>query len=378
MVKSGDFVAELDSSNIDLQLKQQEITVNSAKSKLATEKSNYESAIEEKNEFLDPHAGVYLRDITKAQNAKAKTHTTVSQAKQFYNHSKKLNDKGYITLTQLEQDKNTYREAEMADRLANIEIELLKIGRKRKLTDLDTKIEAARVAVENAKTNLEIDTAELKKIKKMQDNCTIRVPFGANGEVIKGEIVYPDRYDHFTDRKVVMEPGTKISAKQSVALIPDPSKMQVNGKVSESKIVHVDVDQEVEIILDAQAKQKLKGKVKSVSQFVQKDRWGNSGVNNYQVIVSISDPPEIIRSGMNASIRIIIKREENVLQIPLQSMMEIDEEIYCIVKKGESWEKRKIKTGTISSDSACVLEGLEEGEQVVLNPRAFENLVEGQ
>ncbi len=133
--------------------------------------------------------------------------------------------------------------------------------------------------------------------------------------------------------------------------------------------------QEVEITLDARSDSPLKGKVVSVSQFAQKDRWESSGVNKYQVKVSIDSPPKYIRSGMNASIRIVVEKKTSALQIPVQAMMEVDDDVFCIVRKGDSWEKRKIETGTISSDTACVLSGLTKGEEVVMNPRAFEALV---
>lgn len=365
-LKEGDIVAELDSASIDLSLKTSEIAVNSADSKLATEKSAFESAKEEKLEFLDKR-GVFFRDKTKAENAIATAATKVLQAEEYLKSSKKLQAKGYITQKQLEQDNNTLIESRKALDLARIELELLERGKKRKLIEFDAKIEAARVAVENAKTTLDINKKELENYQKMKENCTIRVPKG-----VEGKIVYPDRWDHYTDKKVVMEPGTKISAKQSVALIPDPKYMQVNGLVSESRIVHVKKGQTVEITLDARSDKPLRGKVANVSQFVQKDRWQSSGVNKYKVVVSIDDPPEYIRSGMNASIRIVIEKKASAVQIPVQAMMEVDDEIWCFVKNNDNYEKRKIKIGTISSDTVCVESGLEEGEEVVMNPRAFE------
>lgn len=368
-VQPGDVVAELDSANIDLNLKTQEIAVNTAESKVATEQSAYQSALEEKAEYFDQR-GVYFRDRTKSENAIATAKTKLLQAEEYLRFSEKLRAKGFITENQLAQDYTTFEEAEKAYELAVIEFELLERGKKRKRIEFDAKIEAAKVAVENAITNLEIDTKELEKIRKMKENCTIRVPLK-----VEGKIVYPDRYDHYTDKKVVMEPGTKISAKQSVAVIPNPKFMQVNGKVSESRIVHVKVGQDVEITLDARSDKPLRGKVVSVSQFAQKDRWGAPGVNKYQVKVSIQDPPSYIRSGMNASIRIVIEKKPDALQIPVQAMMEMNDKIYCIVKQGEQWELREIETGTISSDSACIQSGLKEGEKVVLNPRAFKQLV---
>lgn len=370
-VEEGDIVAKLDSSNIDLQLKTQQIAVNTAKSKLATEQSNFSAAKEEKSEFFDPQQGVFVRDMIKAENELSKSVTALKQAEQYLGHSQKLRDKGFIRLTQFEQDQNAVVETKQRVKLGRIEIELLKRGRRRKEIDFDAKIEAARVAVENAKTNLEIDTRELEKMQKMQANCTIRVPKG-----VKGKIVYPDRYDQFTDKKVVMEPGTKISAKQSVAIIPNPKYMQVNGQVSESRIVHVKKDQDVEITLDANAKTTVHGKVISVSQFAEKERWDSSGVNKYRVLVSIVDPPKFIRSGMNASLKIVVERKDAVLQIPVQGMFGEKDKTFCIVKAADdTWEKREVECGTISSDYACIKSGLTLGEQIVLNPRAFLGLI---
>lgn len=369
-VEEGDIVAKLDSSNIDLQLKTQQIAVNTAKSKLATEQSNFSAAKEEKGEFFDPQQGVFFRDMIKAENELNKAVTALKQAEQYLEHSQKLRDKGFIRATQFEQDQNNVEETKQRVKLAKIEIELLNRGRRRKEIDFDAKIEAARVAVENAETNLEIDTRELEKMEKMQAHCTIRVPEG-----VAGKIVYPDRYDQFTDKKVVMEPGTKISAKQSVAIIPNPKFMQVNGKVSESRIVHVKKGQDVEIALDANSKAAIQGKVISVSQFAEKERWDSSGVNKYRVLVSIADPPAFIRSGMNASLKIVVEKTEAVLQIPVQGMYGEKNRMFCIVKVGDKWEKRQVECGTISSDYACVKSGLIKGEKIVLNPRGFLRLI---
>ena len=78
---------------------------------------------------------------------------------------------------------------------------------------------------------------------------------------------------------------------------------------------------------------------------------------------------------MSAKVTILSEECEDVLQIPLTSVIRKDGNSYCIVKNGESGLKvRSIEIGTPNLTHALLVSGLREGEEVVLNPYSFTDL----
>ena len=74
---------------------------------------------------------------------------------------------------------------------------------------------------------------------------------------------------------------------------------------------------------------------------------------------------------MSAEVEVILARHEDVLTIPIAAVVETEDEDFCWVQTADGAQKRSLKLGDTNDVFNVVLAGLKEGEQVVLNPRAF-------
>ena len=60
----------------------------------------------------------------------------------------------------------------------------------------------------------------------------------------------------------------------------------------------------------------------------------------------------------------------DVLQIPMQSVVQIGSDFYCWVLIGTKLERRKLKIGDSNDTDIEILDGVEENELTVMNPRS--------
>jgi multidrug efflux pump subunit AcrA (membrane-fusion protein) len=93
-------------------------------------------------------------------------------------------------------------------------------------------------------------------------------------------------------------------------------------------------------------------------------------VVKYDTIIELP-PGEGLKPGMTAEVEVIMARHQGVLTIPTSAVVETKKGYACWVVTAEGIERRKLSLGD-SSDMFIVVEaGVEEGEQVVLDPLAY-------
>ena len=97
-----------------------------------------------------------------------------------------------------------------------------------------------------------------------------------------------------------------------------------------------------------------------------------STTNSAPVQVRIMDPDESVVIGFDVDVSIDTERLENVLVLPVAAVTTEDGENYVFVYDPEerTVSKRSVTLGLASDDAYQVLDGLSDGEQVVLNPKA--------
>ena len=93
-----------------------------------------------------------------------------------------------------------------------------------------------------------------------------------------------------------------------------------------------------------------------------------SDVKYFEGIVRLENVPSGLRPGMSAEVRIALPRVENVLTVPSDAVRFENGHDYCFVANEEGLERRAVKLGQVTSDLSEITEGLEEGDQVVINP----------
>lgn len=96
----------------------------------------------------------------------------------------------------------------------------------------------------------------------------------------------------------------------------------------------------------------------------------------YMTTITILDPPEGIKPGLTAEARIMVNEIRDALILPVQSIFEYGGKTYCITFEDGKWEKHEIKTGATNDKEVVVLDGLKEGDRVVLGAWAHRDKVD--
>jgi HlyD family secretion protein len=175
-----------------------------------------------------------------------------------------------------------------------------------------------------------------------------------------------------------------------IMVIADLREMEVQVNVDENDIVSLAKGQTAEIEVDALLGQPLKGVVYEIASSANVSAAGSTEQKTeFEIKISITDPPKTLRPGMTASADIITKVNENALSVPLQSVAvrTVDQltmkgekrkdaegrfkadrdgfvEIVFVIEKGKAIAKQ-VETGIQSDDLIEVLRGLDEGAEVV-------------
>jgi HlyD family secretion protein len=175
-----------------------------------------------------------------------------------------------------------------------------------------------------------------------------------------------------------------------ILVIADLSEMETQVNVDENDIISIAVGQHAEIEVDALLDQVLTGVVAEIASSANTAAEGsNDQKTEFEIKISIVDPPETLRPGMTAAADLFTKTNENALSVQIQSVAvrtmdqlvlagesrEDAEKIYTAdrdgfveivfcIEDGKAVAKQ-VTTGIQSDDLIEILAGLDEGEEVV-------------
>jgi multidrug efflux pump subunit AcrA (membrane-fusion protein) len=131
--------------------------------------------------------------------------------------------------------------------------------------------------------------------------------------------------------------------------------------------------QRATIRVDAHSSKLFNGRVKSVATVASQAEFFSSDVKVYPTMVSIDESVVNLKPGMSAEVTIVAEESsEPVLTIPIQSVVgsiAMGSKRKCYVLEDSQPKERDITIGRSNDKMVEVVEGVEEGEQVVLNPR---------
>jgi RND family efflux transporter MFP subunit len=159
--------------------------------------------------------------------------------------------------------------------------------------------------------------------------------------------------------RVTALPSTKATP---VLSLTNFESFYVDIDIKETDIPFITVGQEATILLDALPDQTFAGRITTIDSLgIQK-----AGVVNYTVKILLTDTHPDIRHMMTATAEIQITEQPNVRSIPPAALKEQDGAKGAHVYTAGTTEWRPILIGTRGDKWIEVLDGLEEGEEVVI------------
>lgn len=401
MVKAGDLLCELDSALLVDKEKQQQIQVTQAEAELKQAEENvaiqktqndsdnsaallaYELAKLDLEKFLK---GESQRDINVKQGAITKAREDLQRAEETFEFSKRIAKKGYKNQNDVEADRINVVKAQIDLEIAKEDLAVEKdYVQKRKERELKAAVEEkerdqervrrkgiATLAQYEAKLKAgqltyEVESSELERFREQIKACKLIAPQN-------GQVVYANQDNgRRGNGEDVIEEGTEVRERQAIIQLPDFSLMKVDARIHESKISLIREGLPVDIRVDAFPEQTYLGEVDQVSSVPISSNWMRPDLKEYKASIKIvPNGADItkLKPGLTAEIEIRIEERDGVLQVPVQSVITIGTQHYIFVlgSDGEA-VRRLIKIGQTSDTTIEILDGVQEDEEVILNPR---------
>ncbi|WP_448593805.1 efflux RND transporter periplasmic adaptor subunit [Thermoflexus hugenholtzii] len=250
-------------------------------------------------------------------------------------------------------------QAELQAEIARLQYEKLKAGAR------PEQLEAARaqlaqaqaslarlqpdaLTVERTRLQLEQARLQLEQARRRLEQATLLAPF--DGTVIA----------------VNIEIGQVVGAgvPGGAIVLADLSDLYLDLTVDEVDVVRLKEGMPVEITLDALPGRSFRGHIDAIAPAATEA----GGAATYRVRVVLDERDPVLRAGMSATVEIEVERRENVLLVPNAAVRRDRETGRAFVYRmvGDRVEEVEIRLGAQGESESEVLEGLREGDRVVL------------
>jgi multidrug resistance efflux pump len=404
----SDLIVELDDSGLQDQLKTQKIALDLAEANKISAEENYKIIVSQnQSDIQTKQTALELAkiDLEKYQNGdfpqslkdvEGRIKVAESDAEQQRDRAawaQRMLKKGYYTVSQADSEQSKLQSCELS--LAKVLEErrvLTDPGyglKKRTETDLKNKLVQAKDELERA-----IGQAHAKEVTARTDRETKKSVYEQEktryedivAEIKKCKIMAPQdgivvyyvpeqaRYGGGSQQSIVAQ-GEPVREGQKLMQIPDLKHMLVNTKVHEAMVSRVHKGQPALVRVDSFPDRPLHGQVDSIATISSQQDFMSADVKVYTTKVAIDEIIEGLKPGMNAAVTITIGDVlEHVLTVPIQAIVgsaEMGKRRKCFVLTPEGPVERDIVVGMSNEKMAEIRDGLQEGEEVVLNPKAI-------
>lgn len=355
VVEPGDVLVRLDTKRIDDAISLHKTDSHTARATLERTKADVAQAeIAEK---------AYLEGRYKSQRQSFEREVKIAErnlrtAREMLAHSKTMFSRGYINELEVEGNSFTVRQAELERDVKATQLDVLE--RYTKAMELETirgNYKASHAKLKADISGLAMDEGRRDRAIAELEHCVVKAERG-------GMVIYPSAAA-WKDTPDVTE-GANVRKDQVLLLMPDLSKMQVKVGIHESMIDRMSIGLAARITMSDMT---LDGSVRKVASIAQPAGWWTGNVVKYETIIEIPET-QGLKPGMSAQVEVVLAEYEDVLTIPVAAVVETEDEELCWVKTADGPERRPLVLGDGNDVFIVVEDGLQEGDEVILNPRA--------
>jgi HlyD family secretion protein len=354
-VKRGDVLAILDSSDYEELLRIQKMAVERSAADHVQASLDLEIAKLAVREFEE---GTLRETIEDFEGRILLARSDVERVKDRVAWAHRMGEKGYIPAATVSSEEFKLSQFSLGLTQQESAFELFKKYTAPKTSKiLKGSVTAAETTLNYQSLRLARNRERYALLEKQVDHCTIRAPHD-------GFVIYANN----TDRQVYIEAGMSVRQRQQLFFLPDLTEMEVVTMLHESIVDKVTPSMRAHVQFEGIGNRSVEGHVISIAPMTTFN-W-LTDVSYFQGIVKLENVPEGLKPGMSAEVEISMPRRENVLAVSSEAIMIDHGYDVCFVVHEDSLERRQVKLGKTTRELVEVTEGLQAGEQVVLNPQA--------
>ncbi|MEM1127933.1 MAG: efflux RND transporter periplasmic adaptor subunit [Bacteroidota bacterium] len=315
VVQAGEFVAELDRSELTTKLQEAEIEVQKAQSQFT--QAQLDSALA----------------LSKARDNLVDLRYAMEEAR-------------------IKRDQSVY-EPPSVRRQADIDYEKAARTLDRSTANYETEVQQATAKMAEAEATLRQAQNGLTGLLTILNEFTVLAP--ENGMVIY-------RRDWRGER--LTEGGSIRAWDPVVAELPDLSLMESVAYVNEVDIQKVQPGQTVEMTLDAMPDTRLTGVVSDVANIG--EQRPNSDAKVFEVRLLVNEADSTLRPGMSTGNTILVAQAADVMSVPLETIHTTDSLTYVFVRRGRLL-RQEVRLGFLNENEAIVEAGLSLDDDIYLS-----------
>jgi len=305
----------------------------------------------------------------------------------------KLLEKQYVSATEKQANELEAQSLTIQKEQAEVNLELFKrydfpkqveqllsnyveAGRQleRTYAECRSRMAQAQARLSMTKSRFQEQDEQVRELVQQIEYCTIKAK--APGLVVYGTGGEADFFRAMRGRggmgSGIVAEGEVVSEGQVIVSMPDTASMVAEIGVHETEVDKVRSGQPATIVMDAFPDKVLQGEVLEVAPLPDEQRgWMNPDLKVYKTLVKIDGTHDFLRSRMSCKVQILVNRFEEVIVVPIQVVSNRSGKKVCFVIAPQGPQERVVRTGAFNDTFVQVVEGLQEGEEVLLNPPLF-------
>lgn len=404
LVKEGDLLVELDSSNLEDALVDQEITLqnreasyigarenlavvkNQTESDLSLAELTYTFAMEDLKQYREKQLP---KDINDADAKIALTKSSLASADSKLEWSERLATEEYISRLELESDQNNQQKAELDYKSALAEKDLLETATsKRQLAQLSSDVDQARMAQERTKlkasadivqaeANLAAAEAEFNRQQEKREKLVQQIEKTKIYAPREGLVVYATTAE--SNRRGNQEPldeGQTVRERQDLIHLPTAETMVADILVHESNLEKLRLGLPVVLKVDALPGKTYTGQILRIAPLPDaQSRWMSPDLKVYPAVIEIDGRNAELRTGMSCQAEIIVDQIEDAMYVPVQAVIKSGNQSVVFVEQKNEFIKTPVDVGLDNNRMIHIKSGIAANDVVLLTPPLEEGMV---
>jgi macrolide-specific efflux system membrane fusion protein len=220
--------------------------------------------------------------------------------------------------------------------------------------------DVSRNQVDGFRRDAEVKLAAIRRAEAQLRQARIELGYATISAPISGMIESVSTYQGETVAASFAAP--------TFVTIVDLQRLQIECFVDESNIGRISAGQQVDFTVDAYPSEPQKGVVRAI---LPKAQLLNSVVNYIVIVEILSKKALPLRPEMTARVNFVLSSRTGIIVLPRSALVRESGGAYVFVGKGGEWEKRKVRTGSSTSQQIEISSGLGIGETVLVDAQRW-------